>query len=63
MAFAPAMGSSAPDLSARGRQLVAEGLREFAEAGEDAVRGAGDPLGALAGACRGFVQAHRTCTG
>ena len=98
------MGSSAPELSTRGRQLVAEaralleeggpdgltmrtlagrvgirapsiykhvagrealeaavvadGLREFAEAGEEAVRDAADPLGALARAYRGFARAH-----
>ncbi|HTI33025.1 MAG TPA: TetR/AcrR family transcriptional regulator [Miltoncostaea sp.] len=38
--------------------LVADGLREFAEACEAAVDGADDPLTALAGAYREFGRAH-----
>lgn len=38
--------------------LVADGLREFAEACEAAVDGADDPLVALAGAYRAFARAH-----
>jgi len=38
--------------------IVADGLREFAEACEAAVAGAPDPLAALGGAYRAFARAH-----
>lgn len=38
--------------------VVADGLREFAEAGEEAARDVRDPLGALGRAYRGFARAH-----
>ena len=39
-------------------ELVADGLREFAEACEAAVDGADDPLAAFGGAYRAFATAH-----
>ena len=39
-------------------ELVADGLREFAEACEASVEGAAEPLVAFGGAYRGFATAH-----
>ena len=55
---APSIYKHLPDKEALEVALIADGLREFAEACEAATAGATDPLAALGGAYRAFARAH-----
>ena len=54
---APSIYKHLPDKEALEVALIADGLREFAEACEAATAGASDPLAALGGAYRAFARA------
>jgi AcrR family transcriptional regulator len=55
---APSLYNHLPDKEALEAALISAGLAESAELFEEAVRGAGDPLGALASAYRAFARDH-----
>jgi AcrR family transcriptional regulator len=55
---APSLYNHVPDKEALEAALISGGFEEAAEAFEDAVRGADDPLGALAAAYRAFALRH-----
>ena len=55
---APSLYNHLPDKEALEAALISAGLAEAAQLFEEAVRGAGDPLGALAAAYREFAREH-----